>query len=166
MQWTGMRALPAVHKEYPDYCYMQTENMCGNSENDWSTLENTWNAVVHCFNNGVDSYIYWNMVLNETCKSWWDWAQNTLIIVDRKTGQVRYTDEYYLMKHLSHFVQPGSRLLKVSDDKNTLAFRSHDGKVVVVAYNPEEQERPCSFKVGSKYIRVILKGKSINTIVI
>ena len=55
------------------------------------------------------------------------------------------------MKHLSHFVQPGSRLLKVSDDKNTLAFRSHDGKVVVVAYNPEEQERPCSFKVGSKY---------------
>ena len=47
-------------------------------------LENTWNAVVHCFNNGVDSYIYWNMVLNETCKSWWDWAQNTLIIVDRK----------------------------------------------------------------------------------
>jgi glucosylceramidase len=108
----------------------------------------------------------WNMVLNETCKSWWDWAQNTLIIVDRKTGQVRYTDEYYLMKHLSHFVQPGSRLLKVSDGKNTLAFRSHDGKVVVVAYNPEEQERPCSFKVGSKYIRVILKGKSINTIVI
>ena len=89
-----------------------------------------------------------------------------LKIVDRKTGQVRYTDEYYLMKHLSHFVQPGSRLLKVSDGKNTLAFRSHDGKVVVVAYNPEEQERPCSFKVGSKYIRVILKGKSINTIVI
>ena len=166
VQWTGMRALPAVHKEYPDYCYMQTENMCGNSENDWFALENTWNAVVHCFNNGVDSYIYWNMVLNETCKSWWDWAQNTLIIVDRKTGQVRYTDEYYLMKHLSHFVQPGSRLLKVSDGKNTLAFRSHDGKVVVVAYNPEEQERPCSFKVGSKYIRVILKGKSINTIVI
>lgn len=140
--------------------------MCGNSENDWSALENTWNAVVHCFNNGVDSYIYWNMVLNETCKSWWDWAQNTLIIIDRKTGQVRYTDEYYLMKHLSHFVQPGSRLLKVSDGKNTLAFRSHDGKVVVVAYNPEEQERSCSFKVGSKYIRVILKGKSINTIVI
>ena len=68
-----------------------------------------------------------------------------------------------MMKHLSHFVQPGSRLLKVSDGKNTLAFRSHDGKVVVVAYNPEEQERPCSFKVGSKYIRVILKGKSINT---
>ena len=165
VQWTGMRALPAVHKEYPDYGYMQTENMCGNSENDWSALEKTWNAVVHCFNNGVDSYIYWNMVLNETCKSWWDWAQNTLVIVDRNTGQVRYTDEYYLMKHLSHFVQPGSRLLKVSDDKNTLAFRSHDDKIVVVAYNPKEEERPYSFKVGEKNVRVTLKGKSINTLV-
>ena len=69
------------------------------------------------------------------------------------------------MKHLSHFVQPGSRLLKVSDDKNTLAFRSHDGKIVVVAYNPKEEERPYSFKVGEKNVRIILKGKSINTLV-
>ncbi|MFS2799615.1 hypothetical protein [Phocaeicola dorei] len=53
VQWTGMKALPVIHKEYPSYGYMQTENMCGNSENDWSALERTWNAVVHCFNNGV-----------------------------------------------------------------------------------------------------------------
>ena len=105
------------------------------------------------------------MVLNETCKSWWDWAQNTLVIVDRKTRRVRYTDEYYLMKHLSHFVQPGSRLLKVSDDKNTLAFRSHDGKIVIVAYNPKDNEQSCCFKVGDKNVSVMLKGKSINTLV-
>lgn len=70
VQWTGMKALPVIHKEYPSYGYMQTENMCGNSENDWSALERTWNAVVHCFNNGVGAYMYWNMVLDETCKSW------------------------------------------------------------------------------------------------
>ena len=78
---------------------------------------------------------------------------------------MRYTDEYYLMKHLSHFVQPGSRLLKVSDDKNALAFRTHDGKVAVVVYNPEEKEQSCYFKVGDKHVRVTLKGKSINTLV-
>ena len=111
------------------------EYVC-NSENDWSALERTWNAVVHCFNNGVGAYMYWNMVLDETCKSWWDWAQNAMVIVDRNTRQVRYTDEYYLMKHLSHFVQPGSRLLKVSDHENVLAFRTTDNGTAIVTYNP------------------------------
>ena len=166
VQWTGMKALPIVYKEYPSYGYMQTENMCGNSENDWSALERTWKAVVHCFNNGVNSYMYWNMVLNETCKSWWDWAQNALVIVDRNSGQIRYTDEYYLMKHLSRFVQPGSRLLKVSDTQNILAFRTNDNKVVMVIYNPKEEKQSYSFKVGNKSLSVVLKAKSINTLVL
>lgn len=160
-----MKALPAVYKEYPSYGYMQTENMCGNAENDWSALERTWKAVVHCFNNGVNSYMYWNMVLNETCKSWWNWAQNALVIVDRNSGQVRYTDEYYLMKHLSRFVQPGSRLLKVSDTQNILAFLTNDNKVVMVVYNPKEEKQSYSFKIGSKSLSVVLKAKSINTLV-
>lgn len=165
VQWTGMRALPTIHKEYPQYQYMQTENMCGNGENDWSALEKTWKAVVYSFNNGVSSYIYWNMVLNETGKSAWDWSQNSLVIVDRNNGQVRYTDEYYLMKHLSHFVQPGSHLLKVSENENMLAFRTHDGKVAVVVYNPKEEAQPCSLKVGDRKVNVVLKAKSINTLV-
>ena len=148
----------------PSYGYMQTENMCGNSENDWSALERTWNAVVHCFNNGVGAYMYWNMVLDETCKSWWDWAQNAMVIVDRNTRQVRYTDEYYLMKHLSHFVQPGSRLLKVSDHENVLAFRTTDNGTAIVTYNPDEDTRFRTFVIDGKKIEVTLKPKSINTI--
>lgn len=165
VQWTGMRALPTIHKEYPQYAYMQTENMCGNGENNWTSLENTWNAVVHCFNNGVSSYIYWNMVLDETGKSAWEWSQNSLVVIDRNTQQVHYTDEYYLMKHLSHFVQPGSRLLKASDNKNMLAFRTYDNKVVAVVYNPKEEEQTYSFKVDDKKVSVTLKAKSINTLV-
>lgn len=165
VQWTGMRALPTIHKEYPQYRYMQTENQCGNGENNWTSLENTWKAVVHCFNNGINSYMYWNMILDETGKSAWDWSQNSLIIVDRNTREVSYTDEYYLMKHLSHFVQPGSYRLKVSDDKNMLAFRTQNGKVAVVVYNPEEKEQSYSFKVENQKVHVALKAKSINTLV-
>lgn len=165
VQWSGMKALPTVHKEYPAYEYMQTENMCGNSENDWSALENTWKAVVNCFNNGVGSYMYWNMVLDETCKSWWEWAQNTLVIVDRNTKQVKYTDEFYLMKHLSHFVQPGSRFVASSDKQNMLAFKTADGKFVVVCYNPDDNERVYVCRINSKSYKTKLKPKSINTIV-
>ncbi|WP_308759899.1 glycoside hydrolase family 30 beta sandwich domain-containing protein [uncultured Bacteroides sp.] len=165
VQWTGMRALPHAYREYPSFKYMQTENMCGNSENDWSALEKTWKAVIHCFNNGVNSYMYWNMILNETCKSWWDWAQNALIIIDRNTNGIKYTDEYYLMKHLSHFVQPGSRLIKVSDNSNTLAFNTKDGKIVIVTYNPNDSEIDTGFKMGDKTLAVKLRPRSINTVV-
>ena len=165
VQWTGMQALPAIHKEYPQYQYMQTENQCGNGENNWNSLENTWKAVVHCFNNGINSYMYWNMILDETGKSAWDWSQNSLVIIDRNTRHVRFTDEYYLMKHLSHFVQPGSRLLKVSDDRNMLAFHTHDGKTIAVVYNPKEEEQSFSLEAGDKKAHVVLKAKSINTLV-
>jgi len=165
VQWTGMRALTTIHKEYPQYSYMQTENMCGNGENNWTSLEKTWEAVVHCFNNGINSYMYWNMVLDETGKSAWDWSQNSLVIVDRNARQVRYTDEYYLMKHLSHFVRPGSRVLKVSDDKNVLAFLTQEGRVAVIIYNHKEEDRSLSLKVGDSKADVLLKAKSINTIV-
>lgn len=164
VQWTGMQALPLIRKQYSQFDYMQTENQCGNGENDWTSLERSWRSVVHCFNNGVGAYMYWNMVLDETGKSTWDWSQNSLIIVDRNTHQVNYTDEFYLMKHLSHFVQPGSKLLKVSNGENTLAFRNAKGEVIVVVYNPGIEERSYSFKVDNKVIVAKLKAKSINTI--
>lgn len=71
VQWSGMKALPSINKDFPDLQYMQTENICGNAENDWTALERTWKNIVFCFNNGVNSYMYWNMILNETGKSWW-----------------------------------------------------------------------------------------------
>lgn len=87
-----------------------------------------------------------------------------MVIVDRNTRQVRYTDEYYLMKHLSHFVQPGSRLLKVSDHENVLAFRTADNGTAIVTYNPDEDTHFRTFVIDGKKIEVTLKPKSINTI--
>lgn len=165
VQWSGKQALPVIHKEYPNYRYMQTENQCGNGENDWSSLEETWKSVVYCFNNGVNSYMYWNMVLDETCKSSWDWKQNCLIIIDRKNKKIRYTDEYYLMKHLSRYVQPGSHLVKVSDSKNTLAFKTFDGELVVVIYN-NNPTKHYYLSLGQKSLSIELAEKSINTIYI
>ena len=59
---------------------------------------------------------------------WLGLAQNSLVRVNRQTREVVYTDEFYLMKHLSHFVQPGSRRLKVSAPGNMLAFRNHEAR--------------------------------------
>ena len=165
VQWTGKQALPVVQREYPNYRYMQTENECGEGENDWTSLEKSWKAIVHCFNHGVNSYMYWNMVLDETGKSGWDWSQNSLVRVNRQTHEVVYTDEYYLLKHLSHFVQPGSRRLKVSASENMLAFRNHEGKVVVVVYHPGAEPMKKTVRIGDICFVLALSPQSLATVV-
>lgn len=165
-QWTGSRSLPFIHKEFPNFNYMQTENMCGESENNWTSLENTWNSMVHYFNNGVTSYQYWNMVLDETGKSSWGWPQNSMIVINRVTKQIRYTPEYYLMKHFSHFIQPGSTLIKTSDTANLLAFLNGDHKIVLVYYNSGNLVKSVVFHVNDKNINITIAPKSVNTIIL
>ena len=84
-----------------------------------------------------------------------------MVIVDRNTRQVRYTDEYYLMKHLSHFVQPGSRLLKVSDHENVLAFRTADNGTAIVTYNPDEDTRFRTFVIDGKKIEGTFRSHQV-----
>lgn len=166
VQWSGMKALPSINKDFPNLQYMQTENICGNAENDWTALERTWKNIVFCFNNGVNSYMYWNMILNETGKSWWDWAQNSLVIINRDNGSVNYTPEYYLLKHLSHFLCPNTRLVKVSDSENVLAFKINNYKYVIVVYNDKDIDVEKTFCIKDKCIKLKLKRKSINTLVL
>lgn len=166
VQWTGMRALPAIHKEFPDMPVMQTEAMCGDGENDWGALERSWERVVHCFHNGTRSYMQFNMILDQDKKSLFDWTQNSLVNIDRNTKQITYNDEYYLMMHLSRFVQGGSRLIKTGDDKNMLAFLTKDGHKVVIVYNPNNKDVVKNICLDGNTLCLPLKAKSINTVYI
>ena len=165
-QWAGEKAIPTITKEYPSYKYMQTENKCGEQENDWSSLERSWNSIVHYFNNQTGSYMYWNMVLDETGKSAWGWPQNSMIVVDRDKQEIIYNDEFYLFKHLSHFVQPGDHVLKASKGDNHVAFQLQDGRILVMIYNPEKESKTTTVKVGDNVVAAQLQASSINSLII
>ncbi|RJE74012.1 glycoside hydrolase family 30 beta sandwich domain-containing protein [Reichenbachiella sp. MSK19-1] len=162
-QWGGAKAIATIHDEYPQLQYMQTENKCGEHENDWTSVERSWKDLLHYINSGAGSYMYWNMILDETGSSAWGWPQNSMVVVDRDSKQVKYTDEYYLFKHISHFVQPGDRFLK-SEGKNQLAFKKADGTVVVVLYNGAEQNSLRTVKIGDQKVNLDLKPRSISTV--
>lgn len=164
-QWGGSKSIPHISKEYPSFKYMQTENICGESENDWTSLDRSWKAMVHYLNNKAGSYIYWNMILDETGKSAWGWPQNSMVVIDKNTQKVKYTDEFYLFKHISHFVQPGDYLLK-SEGENQLAFQLKDGRTVVMVYNPEKEEKSVNIAIGETTVAANLKATSLNTIVL
>ncbi len=164
-QWNGERSIPTISKEFPNVKLMQTENKCGEHENDWSSLERSWNSMIHYFNNGAGSYMYWNMILDEKGNSSWGWPQNSMIVIDKNTQEVTYTDEFYLFKHLSHFVQPGDYFLK-SEGDNQLAFQLKDGSVVVMVYNPEKTTKNIKVQVGEMLVSMELKPTSINSVMI
>ncbi|GIZ09734.1 hypothetical protein [Flavobacterium sp. UMI-01] len=165
-QWAGSKAIPTTSKEFPNLKYMQTENKCGEGENNWTSLTNSWETMVHFFKNGAGSNMYWNMVLEKKGMSSWGWPQNAMVLIDKEAKTIRYTDEFYLYKHLSHYVQPGDHYLKSSEGKNHIAFKLKDGRVMVLVNNPETTDKEMNFKIGNQSFSAVLAPSSISSIVV
>lgn len=167
-QWAGKNAIQRTVASYPELRYMQTENECGNGENSWDYAKYVYNLYQHYFTNGVNAYIYWNMVLEPKGKSTWGWEQNSMITVDPTDRKPVLNPEYYVMKHFSHFVLPGARRigLRGSWTGNAVAFQNTDGQRVLVIANPFKESRVLNLSLGKTTHRLELEPESFNTIVI
>jgi glucosylceramidase len=168
-QWAGKRAIPGLHRRYPDLRLYQTEQECGDSKNDWRFCRYAWTLIKHFLENGVSAYCYWNISLEKGGISRWGWAQNSLVTVDVEARTFQYNYEYYLMKHLSGFVQPGAKRLDAmswSGCENLLAFANPDDSVVVVLQNDLCEDRPIRLKIGEKVLAATLQADSFNTFVV
>lgn len=163
MQWDAKQTIEAIHRDYPALPITQTESECGNGANDWKAAEYTWSLLRRYVGNGASSYMYWNMVLDETGRSTWGWVQNALITVNKTTGQVRYNPEFYLMKHLSHYVRPGARRLATSEGSH-LAFRNADGSTVLLLVNTDGAAKTFTITLGAQQTTVTVQAKSFNTL--
>lgn len=166
-QWAGKEAVPGLHRRYPHLPIYQTEQECGDGKNDWDHAEYAWSLKRHYLSNGTNVYLYWNISLEEGGFSRWGWQQNSLVTVDPQNGTYRFNHEYYLMKHLSHFVKPGAvRVDTRGEFDDILAFVNPDGSVVAVLYNDQAEERELLMRVGGKTLQATLAAKSFNTFVI
>ena len=168
-QWAGKRAIVGIHRRYPDLKLYQTEQECGDGKNDWRYCRYAWTLMKHYLGNGASVYDYWNISLKQGGISRWGWAQNSLVTVDTEAKTFRYNFEYYLIKHLSHFVRPGAKRLDIqgwTGYDNLLAFANPDQSVVIMIQNELCQELPVRVKVGEKVIGASLEADSFNTFVV
>jgi glucosylceramidase len=166
-QWAGKDAIPLVHQKYPDLTLYQTEQECGNSKNDWKSCVYSWNLMKHYLANGANAYMYWNTSLKQGGISTWGWRQNSLVSVDTLNKTYKYNYEYYLMKHLSHFVKPQAKLLQTGGDfNNLLAFINPDKSVVVVVLNESPDDKTLNIKVGNQTLSPLMQANSFNTFLI
>lgn len=163
-QWAGKEAIVGLHKRYPSMEIYQTEQECGDGKNDWKHCNHAWELMKHYLLNGANAYMYWNISLEEGGYSRWGWQQNSLVTVFPQTCTFRFNHEYYLLKHVSHFVKPGARIIKtqgVFDD--ALAFVNSDGSTVVVMRNNNEDQKTVIMQVEGKCYRAELAPGSFNT---
>ncbi len=81
----------------------------------------------------------------------------------------RYNYEYYLIKHLSHYVQAGAKRLEtmtLTGYDNLLVFANPDKSVVILTQNDLCQDVPIRVKAGNKVIAATLQADSFNTFVV
>ncbi len=166
-QWGGKGAIAAIHQRYPDLTIYQTEQECGDGKNDWQYCVYTWSLIKHYLSNGANAFMYWNTSLNQGGISRWGWKQNSLISVDTVAKTFKYNYEYYLMKHLSHYVKPGAKRYETTGAfNNLLAFINPDKSIVIIIQNDNKEDKAVRIKVGDKIVSPSLKGDSFNTFII
>jgi len=71
------------------------------------------------------------------------------------------------MKHVSHFVKPGAKLLRTKGKfNNLLAFKNPDESIVIVIQNDKDKAEPIAIKIGDKTIVATTQENSFNTILL
>ena len=166
-QWAGKKAISDAHQKYPNMRLYQSEQECGDGKNDWKYCSYAWTLMKHYLDNGANAYMYWNLSLDKDGFSRWGWRQNSLVSVDLLKKTYTYNFEYYLLKHVSHFVMPGARLLNTKGaNANILAFVNPDKSIVVVVRNDEKAAKKINLKIDAIAINPLLKADSFNTFVV
>lgn len=84
--------------------------------------------------------------------------------MDTLAGTYKYNYEYYLLKHVSHFVKPGAKRLNTTGAfTDLLAFANVDKSIVVIAQNEGSEEKRIKIKLGNKVLEPLLGPNTFNT---
>ncbi|MBR1790059.1 MAG: beta-glycosidase [Bacteroidaceae bacterium] len=170
LQWEGRDNIVAIRQRYPEMHLISSESECGNGSMDWRAGEHTFHLLADYVGRGCDEYYIWNFILCDQGVSPWGWKQNALVRVNSTDRTFSYRPEFYAVKHFSHFVEPGSRVLAYASREETegtptIAFRRPDGRRVVVTANLTGEERTVSIRFGKKQLKASLRPHSFHTFV-
>ena len=165
-QWAGKGAVQRTHQAAPDLPLIMTENECGDGANSWDYAHYVFDLAQHYLANGVEAYVYWNLVLEKGGISTWGWQQNSMFCVDAEKGELIANPEYQLMRHFARYVRAGASVLETAGRwaANTVLFRNADGTDVAVLQNPLNEEAEVRVGISNAIWSVTLPPKSFATL--
>jgi len=167
-QYGGQKTLLATHQKYPGKKLSQTETECYGGGNAWDQALLTFGHLIEDTANFANSYFFWNLVLDESGLSRWNWRQNSLLTVDRKTETVIYNPEFYSMKHFSATVLPGARRIAVQGGplQKSVAFQNPDGSRVLLILNDVDRTVSVVLDADGTPVRLAVPAQSMNTLLL
>ena len=167
-QYGGQKTLLATHEKYPGKKLAQTETECYGGGNAWDQALLTFSHLIEDTADFANSYFFWNIVLDESGLSRWNWRQNSLLTVNRKTETVIYNPEFYSMKNFSATVLPGARRIAVNSGlfKRAVAFQNPDGSRVLLLANDTDHVMSATLDTGTSSVRLDVPAQSMNTIIL
>jgi glucosylceramidase len=176
LQWgMGDGNQPQTYASQYQIPIMQTEHQCGNfpngsnsdrAPNDHAYAIESWGYFKKWIGKNVNSYMAWNMVLDtqghnlDTTRLW---AQNALLVVDRQAGTLKVTPTYYLFRHMSQYVEPGS-VRVATQGGDALAWKNPDGSIVTVMHNSGGQAQNTTLSVAGKMLQFEIPARGWATV--
>ena len=138
-------AQTAVHNAYPDKGVWFTECSGGGWATDFGD-NMTWNMqnlVIGNFRNYGKSLLLWNLALDQD-----DGPQNGgcsdcrgVVTIDQNTQDIDYNVEYYVLGHVTKFVDPGAYRIDstefIANGPENVAFHNPDGSIVLIVHAEE-----------------------------
>lgn len=172
--------LRAFHAAYPDKLSVASEGCCvvpGSGikpELDLPFAEKYAHDLCGCFQNGLNSYCDWNLLLDEHNGPYHNrdgrpCSAEAPVYFIRQTGELLYRLSYYYIGHYSKFVRPGARVIASSShhpDLETVAFQNPDASLVCVLLNRTAAPLPCTLRHNGCIAPITLQSHSIATAVI
>lgn len=125
--------------------------------------------MIGCFNNWVDGWVDWNMVLDRQGGP--NWFENWCVapvIVDPEADEVYFTPLYYTMAHFSKYIRPGAKRIGFTLDDEELmvtAMQNPDGSIVAVVLNQTEKKKSFEVMLGETKQTVTISAQALQTIV-
>ncbi|MGA8036727.1 MAG: glycoside hydrolase family 30 protein, partial [Candidatus Acidiferrales bacterium] len=165
VQWAGKNALADIAREFPGLTLFQSEQECGYNSDTWAYTTYCWQLMKEYFRRGARAYMYWNISTLNGGVSTWGWPQNSLVYVDAAEKNFKYSSDYYLLKHLTHYVDVGARRIETSGTcDDALAFLNPNDSVVLLVRNASAHKQTLQVQVADKTAVVELAPNSIGTL--
>ena len=87
-----------------------------------------------------------------------------------ETRTIRYTPEYFAVKHFSNLIEQGAEIVgfqpRDGGDTTILVAKNLDGKYVAVAGNFSASPKPMTVQINKKYLNATLPPHSFNSFLI
>lgn len=160
-------ALSRVHNEFPDKNLYFTEQWVGAPGNLAEDLK--WhmeNLIIGATRNWSRNVLEWNLASDPSYRPHTEGGcDQCLGTVTISGNNVIRNPAYYILAHAAKFVRPGSVRIdsNIPGDLPNTAFKTPDGKKVLIVMNTAGMAKSFNIKYGDKSVRMRLEGGAAGT---